>query len=159
MDIKLTQGYVATVDNEDYDRVNQFKWQIKKCGNAIYACGWVGEWKNKKRMAMHRFIMNIPLNDIRKIDHADHDGLNNQKSNLRICTQFENMKNRISKNGSSKYKGVHWHKRDRKWYAQIRVNKKTIHLGIFAWEDQAALTYNKAAKKHHGEFALLNEVI
>ena len=157
-EIELTQGYIALVDDEDYKRVNNFKWHIKRCLNTIYATGWVGRSGRKKKTSMHRYIMGLSLYNKKKIDHTDHNGLNNQKSNLKICTQFENMKNQISNKGVSRYKGVRWHKREKKWYSQIMSDNVRIHLGVFADERLAAEAYNLAAVKYHGEFAKLNEI-
>jgi hypothetical protein len=99
--------------------------------------------------------MNAP--DHLVVDHIDHNGLNNRKKNLRNCTFAENCRNtRLSSGTTSKYKGVHWHKRQKKWAAAIRCNNKTHHLGYFTDEAEAAKVYDKAAKKYHGVFASLN---
>ena len=151
--IELTQGHVALVDDEDYERVNQYLWQIKGDGNNVCARGWIGE----KKIYMHRFIMNLTHNDKQVIDHIDHDGLNNKKANLRICDQGNNMKNRLSvKNSSSCYKGISWNKRDKIWNVAIKADGRRYYIGIFKCEIEAAKAYNKAALKHHGEFAKLN---
>lgn len=74
--------------------------------------------------------------------------------------QFRN-KNKISKNCSSKYKGVQYDHSDKcknKYRARICVNYKRIHLGRFATETEAAQAYNEAAIKHFGEFAVLNKI-
>ena len=104
---------------------------------------------------MHRQITNAP--DHRVVDHIDHDGLNNRKRNLRLCTFAENCRNtRRTAPSTSKYKGVHWNKRRKKWAASIRFDNKTYHLGCFDSELAAALAYDQAAKKYHGAFASLN---
>lgn len=91
------------------------------------------------------------------VDHIDHNGLNNQKKNLRVCTFAENCRNLHNiRHKTSKYKGVHWRKRSKKWAAAIRCNNKTYHLGYFHDEIQAAKAYDRAAKKYHGNFASLN---
>lgn len=118
---------------------------------------------------MHRMILNPPQNLF--VDHKDRNGLNNQRDNLRICTASQNQKNKIA-TGVSKYLGVSIHKNKHKiylkkkklyliyineyWIAHINVNGKSIHLGLFKDEIEAAKAYNKAAKKYHGDFARLN---
>jgi len=104
---------------------------------------------------MHREIMQAPKG--RVVDHGDHDGLNNCKSNLRIATPSENRRNsRKAKGTSSKFKGVCWHKSNKKWNAGIQINGRRKHLGSFDNETEAAKTYDEAVKKYHGEFAVLN---
>src|SRR4030042_844836 len=104
---------------------------------------------------MYRQIMNAP--DHLVVDHIDHNGLNNRKENLRICTFAENCRNlRASRHKSSKYKGVHWHKKCKKWAAQVTCDHKTRHLGYFGDEIGAAKAYDRAARKYHEEFAQTN---
>lgn len=156
-EIKLTQGKVALVDDEDFDRLNQFKWYAMRDGCTFYAARGVGGRKNKATEWMHRVIMNTPVE--MDTDHKDGDGLNNQKHNLRNCTRSQNLANKKSRPGSvSKYIGVHKGNNKKKefWRAQLRKNGKSIHVGCFATEEQAALAYNEKAKEIHGEFAKLN---
>jgi hypothetical protein len=88
------------------------------------------------------------------IDHIDGDSTNNRFSNLRLATEAENGKNkRIYCNNSSGYKGVSYHKQARKWRADIRVDQKLIHLGLFHTPELAHMAYCKAAAELHGEFA------
>jgi hypothetical protein len=92
-----------------------------------------------------------------QIDHRDTNGLNNQKTNLRICTVAQNQMNkRKSPNKSSQYKGVFWHKNKERWKATIRVNDTNIHLGSFKVEKEAALAYDKIAMEWCGQYARLN---
>ena len=91
------------------------------------------------------------------VDHIDHNGLNNQKKNLRLATFTQNCQNqRRCSHGTSKYKGVHWHKSCKKWAAAIRCDNKTYHLGYFKDEIAAALAYDSAARRLHKDFAALN---
>lgn len=91
------------------------------------------------------------------VDHIDGDPQNNMVTNLRFCTNAENLRNRGSYRGSSsKYVGVHWHTASGKWQAQITINGKNKHLGLFSDEEAAARAYDAAARKLHGEFARLN---
>ncbi len=104
---------------------------------------------------MHRLIMNAPAGLV--VDHIDGNSLNNRKTNLRICTQAQNIHNsRPRRNRSSKYKGVFWNKVNKKWSVSIRKGDKRIYLGGFDDEIEAALAYDRKAEELFGEFAYLN---
>jgi len=165
--IPLTCDKFALIDDEDFERVNQYKWYAKrpKNKNGIwYASGCV----NGETISMHRFILGLKKGDGQITDHIDDNGLNNQKSNLRKCTAQQNRQNARKRRNicSSKYLGVWYFAPDSailneeipkiQWRAQICVNGKLKHLGTFNSEEQAALAYDLAAKKHFGEFARLN---
>ena len=162
--IELTQGKFAMVDAEDFDRVNEFKWQYLKVGTG-YArrkqhIGYKDGKRIQKIISMHRFIIGVEDSKVH-VDHINHDTLDNRKSNLRLCTNAENIRNqKIKKSGSSKYKGVYKYRDNtvKPFKAKIQFNYKTIHLGYFATERDAAIAYNKAALHYFGEFALLNDV-
>jgi formylmethanofuran dehydrogenase subunit B len=88
------------------------------------------------------------------IDHASGDGLDCRRANIRFASHAENMRNRRhGVNNTSGYKGVHWHDKSSKWRAQIRVNGKNIHLGVYSSPEAAAQAYRLAAAKYHGDFA------
>lgn len=157
-EIKLTQGKVALVDDEDYNWVNQKTWQaqVNHCG-IFYACSAY------RREKMHRVIMGLQKGDKRQVDHINHDGLDNRRCNLRICTNSQNCMNGKHKGGSSKYKGVTYHKKSNRWQAQIQIEdnnaagkRKHIRCGSHKTEKDAAIAYNNAAIKYFGEFAHLN---
>jgi len=162
--IELTQGKFAMVDAEDFDRVNEFKWQYLKVGTG-YArrkqhIGYKDGKRIQKIISMHRFIIGVEDSKVH-VDHINHDTLDNRKSNLRLCTNAENGRNRkIQKGGFSKYKGVFKSSKSRikPFRARIMFNQKPINLGSFAAEREAAIAYNKAALHYFGEFALLNDV-
>ena len=105
---------------------------------------------------MHRLILDAP--DGAQVDHIDHDSLNNQRSNLRLCTCSENQRNRRGrpKNNTSGYIGVAWYRRCGRWGSQIWVNGKDHWLGLFDDPAEAARVRDAAAKRLHGEFATLN---
>lgn len=154
--IKLTQGYFALVDDEDYELLNSRKWHVatRKC-NSMYAISTDG-------VLMHRAILNLTDPSI-KIDHKNQNGLDNRRCNLRIATIAQNACNIKAHTGStSKYLGVSIRKYKTKsgivtlWQATIRVNKNKIYIGSFNNEQVAAQAYNKFAALHHGEFANLN---
>lgn len=146
--IPLTQGKFAIVDDGDYDWLSQFKWCAHKHHKTYYA--------QSHGITMHRKIMGLEKGDGKQIDHVDRNGLNNQRSNLRIATQQENTFNRGPVGKSSKYKGVCWHTTRNKWEVRIKHNDKTIHLGVHKDEVLAAKAYDKKAKELFGDHAYLN---
>lgn len=151
-EINLSQGQVALVDDEEFESLNQYKWSAMNRGNTFYAKRTIIVDGKQKSVLLHCAIMNG-----KGVDHIDHDGLNNQKSNLRICTQSENLMNqRKQKNRSSIYKGVFFLKRTKRWGATIQINGKHKHLGYFASETEAAKAYNAKAIELFCEFANLN---
>lgn len=106
---------------------------------------------------MHRLILGLEHGDKREGDHEDGNGLDNRRScNLRIATHQQNTHNQRSLKGMSKFKGVRWHRRHKRWEARIRVNYKLLHIGSFVGEKDAARAYDRAALRHHGIFAKLN---
>jgi hypothetical protein len=159
-EIKLTQGKVAIVDDDMYDYLNQWKWCLRPTGNGIFYAirGFRNRKKSKvKSISMHRQIMNPDKGYV--IDHIDGNTLNNQKINLRICTQSQNCSNqKISIKNTTGFKGVRFNKINNKYYSKITVNRKNIYLGGFIDPIDAARAYNAAALKYHGEFANLNKI-
>lgn len=157
--IPLTQGQFALVDDEDYQWLNQWKWQAQKGKTTFYAVrtDYSRGKKFKRLLYMHCEILDISNEENLHGDHKDRNGLNNQRSNLRIATSSQNNCNRLSlKNVTSEYKGVGWHKSTNKWCAYIGKGKDQFWLGLFDTEIEAAIAYNKKATQLHGEFAILN---
>lgn len=155
-EIQLTQGKVALVDDEDFERLNKWSWSTQKGPNTYYAFRRQVINGKSVKIWMHRFVSGITDKNI-LVDHRNRNGLNNQKFNLRIACKSQNSSNRrSSKNSTSVYLGVTWHKAANKWLAKIRKNGKVKHLGVFKCEIEAAKTYDKHAIEIHGEFANLN---
>jgi hypothetical protein len=155
--IPLTRGYFTKVDDDDYEKYASVRWHVcpmKKGAKALRSTFVNGK---KTTTYLSRVIMNAPKG--KQVDHINHDTLDNRKCNLRVCTREQNNANQnISKNNTSGYKGVCWHIRLNKWQAKIGVNMKRITLGSFNTKEEAALAYNKGAKKYFGEFACLNKL-
>ena len=147
------------IDNEDYELISKHKWHIRPDTNTFYAHGNDYTVSPKTTIQMHRLIMNCPKNMI--VDHINHNGLDNRKVNLRVCSDSSNSKNRSSaKTANSKYLGV-WYEpprngRKERYRSAIRVNGKLINLCSTRCEQEAAFKYNLAALKYHGEFANIN---
>ena len=150
-EILLSQGRVALVDDDMFEYLNQWKWY---CNNGGYATR-NSTGLHRTIIRMHREIMNTPNG--METDHINGNSLDNRKENLRVCTHSENMHNRkVRTHISSGYKGVHWHRHNKKWEAYIRIHSKRIFLGYFSDPAEAAHAYDKAAKNLFGEFARPN---
>ncbi len=157
--IPLTQGKYVIVDTDDFERINKHKWYVCKGVNTFYAGRNKRCPKTRKILyiKMHREIINPP--DHLLVDHINHKGWDNRKANLRPATHAQNNINRpyIKRNNSpSKYKGVIWSKHANKWRVRVALNNSYKSIGYFHDEILAAKEYDKAAKKYHGEFAVLN---
>lgn len=153
--IPLTQEQYALVDDEDYASLSKFKWHAKRRLHTFYAKRREG----RKRLSMHRVIMQAAPGI--EIDHEDGNGLNNQRYNLRNATHAQNMRGFRGGhvNKTSKYRGVSFHRRDKKWHAQISFENKKIHLGNFECEFSAALAYDKKCRELFGLFASPNFLV
>jgi AP2 domain len=150
--ITLTQGKVALVSDEDYLLVSQHKWHAAR--NYAHTSVRIANGK-QTTLQMHRLILGVTDANV-LVDHADGDGLNNQRYNIRPATATQNQANKRKFGVTSKYRGVSWHKMSRKFEAQIQVKGKNKHLGCFSSEVDAARRYDGAAVEHFGEFARLN---
>ena len=148
--IPLTQGQVAKVSPEDYDRLMQWKWYAQwdaraKSFKAVRGCS--------KRVLMHRDILGLTDPSV-EVDHEDHDTLNNQRYNLRCATRSQNcMNRRTHASNALGIKGVRKvHGADR-YMARIMVQGKSVYLGTFITPEAAAQAYRDKAGELHGEFA------
>lgn len=156
--IPLTQGKVATVDDEDYEWLSQWKWCYQhdySTGNTGYAVRSDPENPARKTL-MHRLLLDLQKGQV--CDHINGDGLDNRRANLRPCSTQQNIcnKRKRSTGSSSRFKGVSWDRSMGRWRAQISPRGTTILLGYYDAEKQAAKAYDVAAQEHYGEFAKLN---
>lgn len=154
--IPLTQGKEALIEERDYPLIKPYKWcAVQKDNNWYAMTNLPKENGAQKTLYMHQLI--LPSKSGEMTDHADRNGLNNCRYNLRYCLRGQNISNSRKRAGSSsEFKGVCWHIRIKKWYAGIRHNGKLIFIGYFDDEVEAAKAYDAVAKKIKKEFATLN---
>ena len=133
------------IDAEDVELVKQYSWSLSKGRHTQYC-------KSNQVGPLYRLVMNAPKGMV--VDHINHNGLDNRKSNLRICTNQENICNcEIPKNNKSGCKGVYWAKDKNKWTVQVTINNKTIYIGRYANLEEAIEARKEASKKYYNEFA------
>lgn len=155
-EIPLTRGYVAIVDDEDYERAASFRWYASSPSrrSTPYAVRKIAGVNGRSTCWLHRFILSVPAGTL--VDHIDGDGMNNRRGNLRLCTNTQNCRNRaIGKNNRSGFKGVYRY-RDGRFGAWIMADLVGHHLGYHPTKEDAARAYDEAAVRLHGEFARLN---
>lgn len=141
--IEASQGY-AIVDKE-FSYLDKFNWCLKDGGPIT----------TEKPKYMHRFIMPPPQDQF--VDHIDGNRLDNRLSNLRLCTKAENNRNKgLTKSNTLGYKGVSYNSKIRKYRARVYKDYVSHSSKYFASAKEAALAYDKLAKKLHGEFARVN---
>jgi len=148
------------IDTKYVNDIKDYKWFIQNDSGYVVT-NYADRDNNRHQIIkLHQAIIALSGQKVPngyEIDHKDRNILNNLEDNLRVCTNIQNSQNRKKDVFSaSKYKGVSWRKRDNKWQATITINTKSIYLGVFSDEEEAAKKYNEAAKKYFGEFAVLN---
>ena len=153
MDIKIGSETIK-IDKNYLPLINSYKWRIEEImpGYKYVVAHIKGE-----EILLHRLLKKCRQEKV--VDHINGNGLDNRMSNLRICSQAENMMNKNKyKNNKSGYKGVWFHKNKKRWEVQIRVGGRKIYLGVVKSPKTGAMIYNSAAKKYFGEFAKLNKI-
>jgi type V secretory pathway adhesin AidA len=158
VEISMPHGKVTVVDEADFERLSQWNWHVDGKGYALRTGRKSDGPLCRKGIFMHRQIMGVTDPSV-EVDHHDHNTLNNQRSNLRLCSSLGNHANAsLQVNTTSGYKGVSFDKRKKRWQSRLKVKGEQIFLGYFSTKEQAAVTYNRAAIKHFGAFACLNEI-
>jgi hypothetical protein len=152
--VPLTRGLWAIVDDGDHEAVTAAgPWYAADRLTVLYAARMVRRPDGRRTVQyMHQFLTDWPMTD-----HANADGLDNRRANLRPADHSQNHGNtRLQKNNTSGFKGVSWCKRSRRWRALINRNGRQAYLGVFATAEEAARTYDAAAMAAWGEYARPN---
>lgn len=152
--VPLTMGMEAVIDAADRNLVAPFSWAAKKDQGRWYARR--NHPPRGKQVLLHRWLIGAPPEAI--IDHADRDGLNCRRSNIRLASPSQNAHNSEQRRGVSGYRGVTKAqcKGKARWKARIRVDGKVIYLGTFADKEEAARAYDAKARAFFAEFARTN---
>jgi hypothetical protein len=143
----------AIVDADLYPRIREYKWRLSPNRYTSY----VKTNDTEPSMLLHNVLMQPAPGMI--VDHKNHNGLDNRRRNLRVCTYQQNARNTrpsASVNKTSVWKGVGRHKPSQQWQARIWIDRKPTFLGLFDTEADAATAYNFAADQWFGEFAYYN---
>lgn len=140
------------IDTEDIDRCQEHQWSMN-------GQGYVSSKIDGRYTDLHRFLLGITEHEV-NVDHINRTKLDNRKCNFRLCVKSQNVLNvGLRKDNASGYKGVYFHKEWRKWESHIDINNKRVHIGSFKTAEEAALAYNEASKRYHGEFGYINPVV
>lgn len=153
VEIRLTQGQTAFIDDWNYERVSQYQWHAHKAitTGKFYARAYI----NGQHVYLHNFLLPPPQG--MEIDHIDHNGLNCCEDNMRFVTHAQNQKNQSKqRSNTSGYIGVSHHILNKRYQAYIESDGKQHYLGYFDNPIDAARRRDVAATELHGEFANLN---
>lgn len=153
--IHVRDDLFVTVDTADLSLLEGRRWHIYAPQNSrLRYARAAGPYHTQS--LMHRLIVGACKGEI--VDHINGNGLDNRRSNLRLCSQLQNMGNRDkSRNSNQPFKGIRFQTdkpRKKPWRACI--GKECQYLGHFATAEEAARAYDAAAIQRYGEFALLN---
>ena len=150
--IPLTHGKVTIVDNQDWPLMAGYRWYALRGKTAGSERWYAAACHEGRTVYMHRVITHAGPGE--KVDHKNWDGLDNRRTNLRLCTNAQNMANQRTYRGRAGMRGVY--PRKERWRARIWVGYRGISLGTFDSPEEAARARDEAAQRFHGEFAVMN---
>jgi hypothetical protein len=152
-EISLTRGYVALVDDEDYERVSQYRWHARVQDHTVYAATYARS-DCRRVVYLHRLILNAAKGT--RVDHRSGDGLDCRRENLRFASTAQNSINAKSRHNKYGYRGVSLVTHRGKYRAIVRTSAGRVFGTYRATPIEAAHDYDHLARLHHGEFAVTN---
>jgi hypothetical protein len=147
--LPLTQGYVAIIDDEDYERASKYSWHAHHTANGVYARAYqLGSGlKNRKLIYLHHLIAGRPPAGM-VTDHINRNPLDNTRGNLRHVSYSDSLGNQsLRSDSTSGYRGVSWHAQDKLWRAQLTYKYRKVFDGLFHTPEEASAAYEAARKK------------
>ena len=155
-EIPLTRGYVAIVDDGDYELAMRFKWYPAIEKHTVYAVACLPN--PQRTVRLHRLILGL-TNPKVLVDHCNHNGLDCRRENLRTVDSKQNARNTRKRLGyTSQFKGVYFDKACQKWRAALRIEGRKVSLGSHTTEQDAAISYNIGARQYFGEYGYQNQL-
>lgn len=152
----LRRFTVRFADGHEWSgRPCDLKWFAAKDEHTTYVRATTFDDGQKRTIALHRLL--TQCDGVQIVDHENGNGLDNRRSNLRICSQQSNRANSRPSTKRSLPKGVSVHKKTGKFQATIGMDYKKIHIGLYATAEEAAMAYDAKSCELFGEFAKLNE--
>lgn len=154
--IPLTKGKKAIIDEQDFEKVNQYKWHLTSSPSSKTFYAKTSTWNKDKKcntdIKLHRFILDLSDSKL-LVDHINHNGLDNRKCNLRVSTTSQNTQNSRQPNKYG-YKGIYLN--GKSWVARIKIDGKIVRTYGIESAYEAAIEYDRLARKYFGDFALTN---
>lgn len=154
--VTLTRGMYAKVDREDYEIVSQYKWYATPGKITWYAktSAWDNTVGRSRSISMHRLLLDAQPGQL--VDHANHDGLDNRRANIRLATNSQNTANSSKKRKAARYRGLGFNNRLRRWQVYVEKDGYCHYCGSYKNDEEAAKAYDQKAVELFGEFATLN---
>lgn len=134
--IKLTQGKIAIIDDNDFEKVNKWKWSFHHSGYVV---------RGKPQISLHRFVMKAKKGQF--VDHINRNRLDNRKENLRFCNRRQNQFNSLGEDG------IHWRGDREAWIVRMMVNGRKKYIGYYKTKKLAEEARKQSSLKYHKKFS------
>ena len=160
--LPVRPDHKAKVDAEDFEKLMKHTWRVvtKPSGRQKVVTNIISKDGRNRQISLGQFLMKPPKGKM-VYPRRFMEGFDYRKSNLIVCTMAERQRilPKSRKHGTSKYKGVSFITSKKRWRAAIKVKGKSITLGHYLSQEEAALAYNKAAREHFGKQAYQNQIV